>query len=124
MNRIRKTEARVIETPAATMRTYVSPTTPVPAPVAVWRTEMAAGSAGPVHRVDADQVLVVLEGTLVAELQGHREDVPAGDCLLLPAGVERRLTAGDAGVVTLTTSRPGAMAHAGTAEPVPVPWAR
>ena len=124
MSRTRLSEARVVQTPAATMRTYASPTTARPAPLAVWRTEMTPGSAGPVHIVDLDQVVVVVDGTLVAQLDGREEEVPAGDCLLLPGGSERRLSAGASGVVTLTSSVPGATARAGDAEPVAVPWAR
>jgi quercetin dioxygenase-like cupin family protein len=124
MSRIRLSEARVVETPAATMRTYASPTTARRAPFAVWRTEMKPGSAGPVHTVDVDQVVVVVDGTLVAHVGGQAEEVPPGDSVLLPAGIARRLVAGSSGVVTLTTSTPGAMATAVGAVPVPVPWAR
>ena len=91
-------EARVLETPAAVMRTYASPTTPAPADVAVWRTEMTAGTSGPPHAVDVDQVVVVVEGSLVVETDGSRTVVPAGDSITLPASAERRLTAGDTGV--------------------------
>ncbi len=124
MNHIRLEEARVVETPAATMRTYASPTTPTATEVTVWRTEMAPGVDGPLHAVDTDQVVVVVEGNLFAEIDGCRCDVPAGDSVLLPAGGQRRLTAGIAGVVTLTASAPGATARTGDAAPTPVPWAR
>ncbi|MGY1809296.1 cupin domain-containing protein [Blastococcus sp. SYSU D00669] len=124
MSLIRLSEARVVQTPAATMRTYASPTTPRPAPVAVWRTDMAPGAAGPVHSVDVDQVVVVVEGALVAELDGAQERIATGDSVLLPAGAERRLVAGDSGAVTVTSSVPGGKAQAAGAEPVPVPWAR
>ena len=93
-------DARVVATPAATMRTYASPTTAVPAPFAVWRTEMAAGTAGPLHVVDVDQVVVVVSGQLHAAVDGREMVVPAGDSALLPAGVERRLAAGPEGLVT------------------------
>jgi quercetin dioxygenase-like cupin family protein len=115
--------ARVVETPAATMRTYASPTTDAHAPVAVWRTEMAAGVAGPLHVVDVDQVVVVVSGELTAEVAGTAFVVPAGDSALLPADAERRLTAGPDGVVTVTASLPGATARIGAGDPVPVPWA-
>jgi quercetin dioxygenase-like cupin family protein len=124
MTTTRLQEARSIETPAATMRTYASPTTPVGADVAVWRTEMAAGTAGPLHVIDADQVVVVLEGDLSAEIDGRSCSVAAGDSVVLPARSQRRLTAGTTGLVTLTASTPGARARVGDAEPVPLPWAR
>ncbi len=124
MSRIRLSEARVVETPAATMRTYASPTTVRPAPHAVWRTVLQPGFAGPAHTVDVVQVVVVIDGTLVAHLDGQAEEIPSGDSVVLPAGCERRLVAGGSGVVTLTTSAPGATARVGDAEPVAVPWAR
>ena len=116
--------ARVVETPAATMRTYASPSTPVAAPVAVWRTEMAAGTTGPLHVVDVDQVVVVVTGELHAAVDGEEMVVPPGDSALVPAGAERVFAAGTRDLVLVTSSLPGATARIGEGEPVPVPWAR
>lgn len=124
MNHTSLADARVVETPAATMRTYASPTMPGAADVAVWRTEMAAGASGPLHAVDTDQVVVVVEGRLSAEVAGHRCSVSTGDSVVLPAGAPRRLTAGEDGLVTLTASAPAATARVGDGDPVPVPWTR
>jgi quercetin dioxygenase-like cupin family protein len=124
MPHVRLLETRVAETPAATMRTYASPSTPVGAEVAVWRTDMPAGATGPLHAIDTDQVVVVLEGDLSAEVDGRSCHVPVGDSLVLPARSQRRLTAGATGLVTLTASTPGARARVGDADPVVVPWAR
>jgi quercetin dioxygenase-like cupin family protein len=115
---------RVVETPAATMRTYASPSTSAAAPVAVWRTEMAAATSGPVHVVDVDQVVVVVAGHLAVDLAGRQFVVPAGDSAVLPAGAERRLSAGAEELVTVTASLPGASARMGDRAPVPVPWTR
>jgi quercetin dioxygenase-like cupin family protein len=124
MTTIRLSEARVTETPAATMRTYASPSMPGDVELAVWRTEMASGAAGPLHTVDADQVVVVLEGRLAAEVDGVRHEVAAGDSVVLPAGALRRLHAEDGRLVTLTASTPAVNARVGGADPVPVPWTR
>ena len=117
-------DARLVETPAATMRTYASPSTEVPASLAVWRTEMAGGTTGPLHVVDVDQVVVVVAGRLRAEVDGREFVVPAGDSALLPAGVERRLAADTVDLITVTASQPGATARVGAGDPVAVPWAR
>lgn len=114
---------RTVETPAAAMRTYASPSHAISAEVSVWRTEMAPGSAGPLHCVDHDHVVVVLEGRLDAEIDGELVQATPGDCVVLGAGVPRQLTAGDAGLVMLTAARPGSLATAGDADPVPIPWA-
>lgn len=125
MTHLKLAEVRSTETPAATMRTYTSPTADVPSSLAVWRTEMAPGSSGPAHSVDTDHVVIVLEGVLVAEVDGARHEVGAGDALKLPAGSARRLGSGDGGpLVTLTAAQPGSTARVGDSEPVPVPWAR
>ncbi|HEU4568916.1 MAG TPA: cupin domain-containing protein [Marmoricola sp.] len=116
--------ARELITPAATMRTYASPSGPGQASIAVWRTTMEPGTAGPLHAVSEDQVLVVLEGGLDALVDGAEHALGPNDALVLPAGVQRRLTAGSEGAVTLWASRPGATARVGDGDPVPVPWAR
>ena len=46
-----------IETPAASMRTYASPSADGAADVSVWRTEMAPDTSGPVHVIDTDHVV-------------------------------------------------------------------
>lgn len=117
-------DARRIETPNALMRTYASPSAGG-AGLAVWRTDMAPGASGPLHRVGTEQVVVVLEGRLGAEVDGAAHVLEAGDAIVLDAGCQRRLSnPGDAPVVTLAVSRPGATATVGDAEPVPIPWAR
>ena len=116
-------EARAVETPAATMRTYASPSSSTPAPVAVWRSELPAGTSGPLHTVDVDHIVVVVEGTLVAEVDGVRHEVVTGDGIKLPAGSVRRLTGGDGTAVTVTAALPGSTARVGGGDPVPVPWA-
>jgi quercetin dioxygenase-like cupin family protein len=118
-------EVRTIETAAATMRTYASPTTEPPTDVAVWRTELQAGTAGPLHTVDRDHVVVVVNGTLEVLLEEDRFDVPAGAAVTLSAGATRQLAAApDGPVVTVTAARPGSSATVGDAAPVDVPWGR
>lgn len=92
--------------------------------VALWRTEMAPGAAGPSHIVDLEQVVLVLDGTLTAETPEGERELRSGESLVLPPGVERRLrNAGSTALVTVTSSLPGATARVGDADPVPIPWA-
>jgi quercetin dioxygenase-like cupin family protein len=115
--------ARTVTTPAATMRTLTSPTASPPMPVAVWRTELAAGSSGPRHVINGDHFVVVLGGTLHVEIDGRTHDVVAGDGIKLPAGCTRVIGATDDGpAVTLTVGEPDARASVGSGDPVPVPW--
>jgi len=116
-------EARAVATPAATMRTLASPTTAPAMDVSVWRTELAAGSVGPRHAIDRDQLLVVLDGALRVEVDDAAYDVLTGDAVKLPAGAVRTIAATDGGpATTLTVGGPGALATVGDGDPVPVPW--
>ena len=118
-------ELRTVATPAATMRTYASPSTEPPADVAVWRTELPAGTAGPLHSIDRDHVVVVVEGTVDVLLGGEQLHVPSGASIVLPAGVPRRIAAAAGSpAVTVTSARPDSRATVGDGEPVEVPWAR
>ena len=120
---IRLTEARAIETPAAAMRTYASPSTPTRSTHAVWRTEVPADSSGPVHSVDTEHVVVVVSGELHATVDGESHTAATGDCLVLPAGSQRQLSGGSGGAITLTSAAAGSTATVGQGQPVSVPWA-
>ena len=122
-NLIRFADTRVLDTPAATMRTYVSPSSVNESDISVWRSEMQPDTAGPVHSIDTDHIVVILDGRLDAEIGGERVEANRGDCVLLRAGTSRRLTAGPTGVATLTVAVAGSTAVAGGSDPVPVPWA-
>jgi quercetin dioxygenase-like cupin family protein len=116
-------EARTVTTPSATMRTLTSPTAAPAMPVAVWRTELAAGASGPRHVINGDQFVVVLTGTLQVEVDGETHQIAAGDGIKLPADCARVIAATDDGpAVTLTVGEPDAQASVGQGDPVPVPW--
>jgi quercetin dioxygenase-like cupin family protein len=112
------------ETPNATMTTYASPSL-TGSDVAVWRAELPAGSSGPPHSVDTEQVVVALEGTPVVTLGGDTRTLAPGDALILPAGAERQISnpAGHS-AATLTAALPGGHATPQGKDPVPIPWAR
>ena len=115
--------ARTVTTPAATMRTLVTPSTSPGMEVAVWRTDLPAGAVGPRHAIDGDQFVVVLSGALTVEIDGTAYDVGAGDGILLPGGAQRVIsTATSEGAATITVGNPGAFATVGDNAPVPVPW--
>ena len=115
--------ARTVATPAATMHTLASPTTSPAMDVAVWRTELPAGSAGPRHVIDVDQLLVVLAGAVRVEVEATAYDVVAGEAVKLPAHAARVIAASGTGpATTLTVGGPNASATVGDADPVPVPW--
>lgn len=117
-------EAPVVETANATMRTHAGPASNG-AQLAVWRVEMAPGAQGPLHSVDVEQVVVVLEGAVEAAIDGRAYEAAVGDALILPAHAGRRLVnAGRAPALLLVSALPGGRAKVGDGDPVAIPWAR
>lgn len=115
--------ARTVTTPAAVMRTLVSPTTSPAMDLAVWRTDLPAGATGPRHTIDGDQCVVVVSGAVAVEIDGTAYEVGAGDAFLLPGGSVRVIAAAGAEpATTMTVGSPGAHATVGDGEPVAVPW--
>ena len=110
--------ARDHTTPNATMRRYAGAT------IAVWRTEMAPGAIGPLHTIDREQTLVVVEGELTATIAGAVVVAQAGDAVSIPPGVERQLANhGAAMAVAVVAALPGGVARVGDGDPVVIPWA-
>jgi quercetin dioxygenase-like cupin family protein len=104
-------------TPAAEMNRYPGTS------VAVWRSTTQPSSAGPVHTIDREHVVVVVEGTLTANVDEETLVASAGDAIVLPAGAVRQLrNDGPVAVVTITAAIPGSQARVGDGDPVTVPW--
>ena len=85
--------ARTTETPNAVMTTLASPTLGPTAGLSLWEVAMDDGQQGPVHAFDAEQVWHVVEGELAIDAGGAVRAVPAGASVVLPAGVDRQVTA-------------------------------
>ncbi|GIF67455.1 hypothetical protein Ais01nite_54900 [Asanoa ishikariensis] len=121
MTVIRNDETRRFETPAGVMTTLASPTLGG-ASQPLWRVEMSAGSAGPVHTIDTEQIWTVLSGGAEVRLGGSDIRVGAGDTLVVAPDVERQVTAdATAGLTAIVTSAAGSTATAGGNRIQP-PW--
>jgi quercetin dioxygenase-like cupin family protein len=121
MTVIRQEQTRRFETPAGVMTTLGSPTLGG-ATRPIWRVEMPAGSAGPVHTIDAEQIWTVLSGGAAVRLGGEEVRLGAGDTLVLAPDVERQLTAdAEQGLTAIVTSSSGSTATAGGNRVQP-PW--
>lgn len=75
------------------MTTLASPTLGPTDGLSLWQVEMAAGSTGPRHVFDSEQLWTVREGRIVVEVGGHSCTLEQGDTLVLAAGVERQIHA-------------------------------
>jgi quercetin dioxygenase-like cupin family protein len=92
--------------------------------LAVWRVEMAPGAVGPVHSVDAEQVLVVLEGELQVHVDGTTTDLGPDGSKVLPASAQRQLAnRSPRPAVAIVSSRSGARASTAERSDVSIPWA-
>jgi quercetin dioxygenase-like cupin family protein len=108
MHVIRSAETRRTETPNAVMTTLASPTQGESAQ-AVWRVEMRPDQAGPLHGIDAEQVWTVLEGGASVEAGTDVATLRAGDTIVLPAGIARRITADSAAGLVAIVAAPGSL---------------
>lgn len=123
---VRRTAARVSETPNALMTTLASPSLSGTTTVSMWRVEMSAGQVGPVHSFDVEQVWTVLAGTPTITVDGESIGLEAGDTIHLPAEAVRQVRAQDGATFLVTgpaTARATALDGplAGAAPGVP-PW--
>ncbi|WP_049571143.1 cupin domain-containing protein [Nonomuraea sp. SBT364] len=114
---IRHAESRRTETPNAVMTTLASPAQGGASQV-VWRVDMTAGQAGPVHAIDAEQVWTVLGGEATVELGDDSVTVGTGDTIVIPADVTRRITSGTPDGLTAIVVAPAGMRAYGTTAPV------
>jgi quercetin dioxygenase-like cupin family protein len=105
------TDARRTVTPAATMTTLASPTQGG-ANQPVWRVDMSPTASGPTHAIDAQQVWTVLDGGATVEIDGDVVAISAGDTVVIPADVRRRITAHDAGLSAIVVAPAGMRAYA------------
>ena len=90
---VRAAESRRTETPNATMTTLASPTLGPTAGLSLWQVEMEAGAAGPLHVFDSEQLWSVLAGEVTIAIDGTPAELTAGDTIVIPAAIERQVTA-------------------------------
>ena len=111
------------ETPNAVMLAYASREL-TNSELALWRADMAGGASGPLHTVDAEQVLVVIAGEIEACVDDDRHVLGEGGSIVLPAGAQRQIhNRRSAPAAFLAASRSGAMASTEDRRDVVIPWA-
>lgn len=116
-------EPRRHETPNAVMHTYASRQL-TGSDLAVWRLEMQPGAAGPLHTVDVEQVVILLEGELKLDVNGATTDLLPDGSKVLPANIPRQLTNVSSGsAVAIVCSHSGARASTSDRTGVAIPWA-
>jgi quercetin dioxygenase-like cupin family protein len=118
---IRAGDAAVHTTPNATMAVLAAPAAGS-AELAVWRVRMQPGQEGPVHRLDGEQVIVILDGAAEATVAGELLHVGPGDSLIIAAGQDRQIRA-PTGLTAIVTTPAGVRVDADDRHRAPLPWA-
>ena len=90
----------------------------------VWRVEVSPDADAVPHELTREEVLVVIEGTARATLDGVVERVDAGGAIVVPAHTPFSLAAaGSKPLVALAYLPVGGQAKVGGGEPFTPPWA-
>ncbi|MGW5253942.1 cupin domain-containing protein [Streptomyces sp. NPDC004012] len=82
---VRSSEAVTHEMHGARFVSYAAPRTGSKE-LCAWRTEIPAGTEGPVHTVTREEILHVLGGELLVTLDGRTERITAGDTVIVNSG--------------------------------------
>lgn len=100
------------------------------AETSVWQVDVPPGAVGTPHSVTREEVLVVVTGAVVVELDGQELEVSAGDSVVVPVGSRFALSGSgrrdeDGGqVARLLCALPvGGQARVGDGLPFTPPWA-
>lgn len=115
------TTPRTISSPAATMTTLAAPSLGS-TELSSWRVNMAAGSEGPVHTVNREQVWLVLSGALTITTDAST-DVAAGETVVLPPHITRQITARQDAEALVCMGIGGTATVPGSDERRQLPWA-
>lgn len=55
----------------------------------------------PAHVADSDELVIVLSGSIVVQVDGVRKDLRPGDCSVIPKGADHRVSAADPSLVVM-----------------------
>ena len=121
---LREQDAVAHQLHGATFNSFVAPSSGS-SELCAWRLDVAAGTVGVPHRVNREEVLLVLGGELTATIEGDRSVVRAGEVAFVPAGALFALdnVSGEAATAWVTTSI-GIEATLADGSTISPPWAR
>lgn len=119
-----ETEARTTTTASGSVAALAAPSQGS-TELCNWRLRMDAGSSGPVHTIDREQLWTVLSGTLEFAVDEAITRVGPGETAILPAFQVRRATAGDEPVDAVVCMAAGGQARVpGSDDAIALPWAQ
>ncbi|MFJ3927779.1 cupin domain-containing protein [Streptomyces sp. NPDC090022] len=123
MHVISPTSENITVTPNAAMTGLAAPSRGS-AELSTWLVAMTAGAIGPEHAVSREQVWTVTAGSLEVTCDGRTERIGAGQALVLPPGVLRRVRAPEAAEAYVAMRADGVASVPGTEGTRALPWAQ
>lgn len=89
-----------------------------------WRLDLPAGTTGAEHRVSHEEVLLVLDGTMHATVDGQPFAGAVGDVLRVPAGSTLRVDTAERGASAWVVTSVGLEAVVADGTRITPPWTR
>jgi quercetin dioxygenase-like cupin family protein len=124
MRIVSPTPDRTTTTPNATMTALAAPSQGS-VELSTWRVRMNAGTTGPLHAIDREQVWMTTQGRLAFAVNGTTHHAGPGEAAVLPAGILRQVSAVDGPAEAIVCMMAGGTASTPEdAGPIPLPWAR
>ncbi len=120
---ITPTAENVTESPNARMTGLAAPSRGS-TELSTWTVAMEAGRSGPEHSVSREQVWTVTSGVLEVTCGGRTEKIAAGQTLVLPPDVLRRVHAPQGAEAHVAMRADGVVRVPGTEDTRELPWAR
>ncbi|MEV6394454.1 VOC family protein [Streptomyces sp. NPDC051907] len=113
----------VTVSPNATMTRLAAPSRGS-AELSTWKVAMDAGATGPEHSISREQVWTVTAGALEVTCDGRTEKVLAGQSVILPPALVRRIHAPERAEAYVAMRSGGVASVPGTEGDRELPWAR
>ncbi|MBT2447763.1 VOC family protein [Streptomyces sp. ISL-43] len=113
----------VTVSPNATMTGLAAPSRGS-AELSTWTVTMDAGATGPEHSISREQVWTVTAGALEVTCDGRAETILAGQTLILPPALVRRIHAPEQAEAHVSMRSDGVASVPGTEGVRELPWAR
>ncbi len=111
-----------VTTPNGVMTRLATPSLGTSA-LSTWRVRTEPGARGPLHTVDREQVWTVTAGTLTFTTEDRTETATAGQTVVLPPHLERRVHTGDEPAEALVAMPAGGLVSTPGEDARPLPWA-
>lgn len=119
---IRTEDAVVHELPDARFTSYAHPSRGS-SELCAWRVEFAPRSTGLPHRISQEEVFLILDGSVQADVDGDTSTLGSGDVLVVPAGAKLRVDNAEEGAATAwVTTRVGLQAELDDGSWISPPW--